>query len=143
MDCRQINKSGPPHARRAPDWRVGLLLVMGLCYLVGCATQGLVTVLPNRDATIGKSKEALLACAGEPTRQTVEGHSVIFLYYKEAQMLQESFPGSKGSFPRPHHGCWASVLLEGDQVSDIGYQSVPSTIDALNHCEAIFAACNP
>lgn len=143
MDYRPISQSGSFHARRTPNRIARLLLVMGLCDLAGCATPEPVTVLPNREATIGKSKEALLACAGQPIRQTVEDQSIIFLYYKEAQMLQESFPGSKGSFPRPHYGCWASVLLEGDRVSDIGYQSVPSTIDAMDRCEAIFAACNP
>ncbi len=141
MDYGRVKKSGAPYARRIPDRRRRLLLVMGLCSLAGCATQESVTVLPNRQATIGMSKEALLACAGQPTRQTVEDRGVLFLYYKEAQMLQESFPGSKGSFARPHHGCWAGVLLEEDRVSDIGYQSVPSTIDSMNDCEAIFAAC--
>jgi hypothetical protein len=102
-----------------------------------------MTVLPNREATIGVSRDALLACAGQPTRQTVEDPQVVLQYYKEAEMLEESFPGSKGSFPRPHRGCWASVVLEGNRISDIGYQSVPSTIDAIDQCEAIFAGCNP
>lgn len=143
MDCRQRSTSGSLHARRPADLRVALLVGMAVWCLAGCATPDLVPALPNRDATIGKSREALLACAGQPARQTVEPRGVILLYYKEAQMLQESFPGSKGSFPRAHHGCWATVLLEGDRVSDIGYQSVPSRIDAMDECEAIFAACSP
>ena len=116
---------------------------MSLCYVVGCATPRGETVLPNRDATIGKTKEALLQCAGQPIREAVQNHSEIFLYYKEAPMMEESFPGTKGSFPRPHHGCWASVLLEGDRVTDIGYRSVPPRIDAFDHCEAIFESCHP
>lgn len=100
---------------------VRIVTLMGLYYLAGCATPELETVLPNRDATIGKTKEALLQCAGQPLREAVQNQSVIFLYYEEAPMLEKSFPGSKGSFPRLHHGCWASVLLEDDRVTDIGY----------------------
>jgi hypothetical protein len=122
---------------------VQVVTLMGLCYLAGCATPKLETVLPNRDATIGKTTEALLQCAGQPVRKAVQNHSEIFLYYNEAPILEESFPGTKGSFPRPHHGCWASVLLEDDRVTDIGYRSVPATIDAVEHCEAIFERCHP
>jgi hypothetical protein len=122
---------------------VSIISLIGLCYLTGCATPQLVTVLPNRDATIGKTKEALLQCAGQPVREEAQNRSIIFRYYKEAPMMEESFPGTKGSFPRPHHGCWASVLLEGDRVTDIGYRSVPPHIDAFDHCEAIFETCHP
>lgn len=119
-------------------------MLMTLSYFHGCATLAQVTpALPNRDATIGKTKGSLLACAGQPIREAVTDHSTVLLYYKEAPMLEESFPASKGSFARAHHGCWASVLLEGDRVTDIGYRSVPSSSDALDHCEAIFEGCNP
>lgn len=100
-------------------------------------------MLLNPDATIGQTKDALLQCAGQPVREAVQNHSVLFLYYNEAPILEESFPASKGSFPRPHHGCWANVLLEDDRVTDIGYRSVPRTIDAVDHCEAIFEQCRP
>lgn len=100
-------------------------------------------MLPNPDATIEKTKEVLLQCAGQPVREAVQNQSVLFLYYNEAPMLEESFPASKGSFSRPHHDCWASVLLEVDRVTDIGYRSVPRTIDAVDHCEAIFENCRP
>jgi hypothetical protein len=122
---------------------VRLAMILGFCAYGGCATPDLEHVLPNRDATIGMTKEALLQCAGQPIREEVQNRRVIFHYYKEAPMLQESFPGTKGSFPRPHHGCWASVLLEGDRVTDIGYRSVPPSIDALAQCEAIFEPCHP
>ena len=118
-------------------------VILGFCFYGGCATPEREYVFPNRDATIGMTKEALLQCAGQPVREAVQNHSVIFLYYKEAPMMEESFPGTKGSFPRPHHGCWANVLLEGDRVTDIGYRSVPPSIDAFDHCEAIFKACPP
>lgn len=140
---QRINQAAPHRRLCNPSLIVSIVTLMGLCYLAGCATPKLEPVLPNRDATIGKTKEALLQCAGQPIREAVQNHNVIFLYYKEAPMLQESFSGSKGSFPRPHHGCWASVLLEDDRVTDIGYRSVPRTIDALDHCEAIFETCHP
>lgn len=122
---------------------VQFAVILGFCYLSGCALPERVTVLPNRDATIGITKATLLQCAGQPIREEGQNQSAIFRYYKEAPMMEESFPGTKGSFPRPHHGCWASVLLEGDRVTDIGYRSVPPSIDAFDHCEAIFQACRP
>jgi hypothetical protein len=122
---------------------VRFTVILAFCYFGGCALPEPVPVLPNREATLGKTKEALLQCAGQPIREAVQNHSVIFLYYKEAPMMEESFPGTKGSSPRPHHGCWASVLLEEDRVTDIGYRSVPPRIDALDHCEAIFQTCHP
>lgn len=118
-----------------------LSILAGLCCLHGCATPEPVRVFPNREAAIGKTTENLVQCAGQPLRQEVQGNKTLFLYYKEAPMLQESFPASKGSFPKPHHGCWAKVVLEEGRVTGIGYQSDPDTFDALSQCEAIFAAC--
>lgn len=81
------------------------LVLMALSYFHGCATPEQVTpVLPNREATIGKSKGSLLACAGQPFREAVTDESTVLLYYKKAPMLEESFPASKGSFARAHHG---------------------------------------
>jgi len=122
---------------------VWLITLMSLCHLQGCATTKTVTGSTNREATIGKTKEELLQCAGKPIREAIQNETVIFSYYREAPMLQESFPASKGSFPRPHHGCWATVQLKEERVMDIGYRSVPNTVDAVNLCEAIFQACHP
>lgn len=144
MNSPQGSRGRLPHSHLCdPGQTVSIIILMSLCHLAGCATPEPVRILPKRDATIGKTKEALLQCAGQPVREAVQNHSVRFLYYKEAPMLEESFPGSKGSVARPHHGCWASVLLEDDRVTDIGYRSVPRTIDAVDHCEAIFESCAP
>lgn len=121
----------------------GVLMAMGLLWLTGCATEPLAQTFPNRDAVIGKSKQVLLACAGEPVREARQDQSTVLMYYKEAPLLEESFFVGKGSRPGVHHGCWASVLVEEDRVADIGYQSVPSYVDALDKCEEIFAVCNP
>ena len=75
-----------------------------------------------------------------PIREARPQESLILMYYKEAPMLQESYFTSKGSRSGVHHGCWAQVLLEGDQVTDLGYQSVPRSVDALDKCEEILAA---
>lgn len=119
------------------------MLFLSLCGLQGCATLQAPVESASRAAIIGKTKQELLQCAGTPIREASEHATVTFSYYKEAPMLQESFPASKGSFPRPHHGCWATVLLKEERVMDIGYRSVPDTIDGANLCDAIFTACLP
>lgn len=119
----------------------GLVLFVSLCALQGCATPQTPAESASQAAIIGKTKQELLQCAGTPIREASEHAIVTFSYYKEAPMLQESFPASKGSFPRPHHGCWATVLLKEERVMDIEYRSVPDTIDGVNLCEAIFTSC--
>ncbi|MER3423145.1 MAG: hypothetical protein C4293_07845 [Nitrospiraceae bacterium] len=133
----------PPHRSLTSDgWLPAVGVVLGGLWLIGCAISPSAMTLPNRDAMIGKSKQAVLACAGQPVREAAQNRSTILMYYKEATLFEESFFGSKGSSPGVHHGCWASVLLEEDRVTDIGYQSVPSTMDALDECEEIFANCS-
>lgn len=39
------------------------------------------------------------------------------------------------------HGCWATVSLADEHVTDVRYRFVPDTIDASNDCEEIFALC--
>lgn len=58
-----------------------VLMLMTLSYFHGCATLAQVTpALPNRDATIGKTKGCLLACAGQPIREAVTDRYASFLY---------------------------------------------------------------
>ena len=115
----------------------------GLLCLGGCASPQSPDqqLLPNRQALIGKTRHDLLACASSPIRETRQGERLILTYYKEAPMPQGSFFTSKASRRGVDHGCWAEVLLEGDRVTDIGYQSVPRGVDALDKCEEIFGAC--
>ncbi len=118
-------------------------LCLALTTLAGCAA-----LLPNgsdeqpaRKILIGKTKQVLLACAGQPINERTDEDRTLLVYYKEASLLEESFPGSKSSFAMEHHGCRATITLQQDRISDIRYQSVPSTYEDEDHCEEIFEPC--
>jgi hypothetical protein len=89
----------------------------------------------------GKSKEQVLACAGSPLREWQEGEITLLRYYREASLLEESMVASKGSRPTLHHGCWATVAMQGNRVDEVRYRFVPDSVDASDHCEEIFAGC--
>jgi hypothetical protein len=95
----------------------------------------------HQTALLGMSRSQLLACAGAPTRESLEGDSALFRYYREAPMLEESIVSSKGSHAGVHKGCWATVVIRAEQVEAVRYRFVPGYIDASNHCEEIFANC--
>lgn len=65
----------------------------------------------------------------------------ILKYYKEASILEESSFVSKSSFPRVHHGCWATLGLKNDRVEGVQYDSVPPSSRHEDHCDQIFANC--
>lgn len=118
-------------------------LCLWMATITGCAE-----VLPNgsavhpaQQALIGKTKQEVFACAGPPVSESTKGDLVVFLYYKEASLLEESFPGSKSSFAKVHHGCRATVFLQHDRVSEVRYDSVPSAHRDEDHCEEIFLSC--
>jgi hypothetical protein len=122
--------------------RIDLFLCAGLV-AAGCATGA-----PNdgddspvQRALIGKTGEAIRACAGPPVYQrSVEG-KVLWIYYKEASQLEESFFGSKSSYAMVHHGCRATLMFENDQVAGVTYKSEPSSYQDEDHCEEIFQSC--
>ena len=95
---------------------------------------------PTAKRLVGKTRTELLQCAGVPLREVPYGHGVIFRYYKEAPMFEESRPFLKGSIAQEHHGCWASLLLENDQVTGVEFRTVPESIE-YDHCEEIFMGC--
>jgi hypothetical protein len=97
---------------------------------------------PTAQRLVGKTRAELLQCAGTPLREEPYGHGVIFRYYKEAPMFEESRPFLKGSIAQEHHGCWASLLLEKNEVTGVEFRTVPESIE-YNHCEEIFAGCTP
>lgn len=115
----------------------------GLALLAGCA--GVVPngtePYPAAQALLGKSTQALLACAGQPVSRRILGEQVLFVYYKEASQLEESFGGSKSSFPMVHHGCRATILVEQDKVTGVQYDSEPSSYQDDEHCDEIFQSC--
>ena len=107
----------------------------------GCASTPLEqSSHPMAQRLIGKTQESILQCAGTPLKQLQYGDGVIFRYYKEAPMFEESRPFLKGSIAQEHHGCWASLLLEKDKVTGVEFRPVPEETE-YDHCEEIFAAC--
>ncbi|MBU6435296.1 MAG: hypothetical protein KJS98_18465 [Nitrospirae bacterium] len=126
----------------------GILFVGTLAMLTwfgagGCTTTPSETPAPSstQQALVGKTKQELLTCAqGRPEEKTVDEITVL-KYYKEASLLEESFPGTKSSFARVHHGCWATLRLTRDVVTEVQYRSVPMDYQDDDHCDEIFALC--
>jgi len=110
--------------------------------LSGCASGPPETKTDNPTAKrlVGKTRAELLQCAGTPLREEPYGHGVVFRYYKEAPMFEESRPFLKGSIAQEHHGCWAGLLLEKDQVTGVEFRPVPDGTE-YDHCEDIFVGC--
>ncbi len=121
-----------------------LALTLGLIAqvsLTSCTAPAHVSEYPNQQRMVGKSKSAILACAGTPQKEASDSERTILRYYREAPILEESRPVGKGSFATIRHGCWATVVLTDDRVVDVHYRFVPPTFDASNDCEDIFDSC--
>ncbi|MEQ1793858.1 MAG: hypothetical protein ABL970_06670 [Nitrospira sp.] len=117
--------------------------LVGLMAISGCATTpAVVGEYPNQQKVMGKSKAAVLACAGKPVKEQSRNDVVLLQYYREAPVLEESQPVGKGSMSTNRHGCWATVVLTDDHVTDIRYRFAPPSMDASNDCEAIFDPCS-
>ena len=108
----------------------------------GCVsdTPEMKTDNPTAKRLVGKTRAELLQCAGTPLREEPYGHGVVFRYYREAPMFEESRPFLKGSIAEGHHGCWASLLLEKDEVTGVEFRPVPDGTE-YDHCEDIFSRC--
>ncbi len=115
--------------------------LLGLMTIAGCATAATVGEYPNQQKVIGKSKADVLACAGKPVKEQTRNDVVLLQYYREAPVLEESQPIGKGSMSTNRHGCWATVVLTDDRVTDVRYRFAPPSMDASNDCEAIFDPC--
>ena len=115
--------------------------LLGLVTIAGCATAATVGEYPNQQKVIGKSKAEVLACAGKPVKEQTRNDVVLLQYYREAPILEESQPVGKGSMSTNRHGCWATVVLTDDRVTDVRYRFAPPSMDASNDCEAIFEPC--
>jgi len=112
--------------------------------LSGCASTPPETKRDNPTARrlLGKTRAELLQCAGTPLREVPYGPGVILRYYKEAPMLEESRSFLKGSTPGEHHGCWASLLIENEEVTGVEFRTVPQGAgNEDDDCEVIFTGC--
>lgn len=119
------------------------VFAVGFCVVLGgCATTDVTDGYPNQRALLKKTRAQLLACAGPPLREITQDGATILTYYRHAPTLERSTVASKGSVPVPHYACWATVLLEGDTVADVRYQSVPAGTNAQDQCETLFDPCS-
>ena len=117
------------------------VLMVGFVGLIGCAAFQPIEPNPIGKVLLGKSKQELISCAGNPLQETKTAEGTVLTYYKEAPMFEESFSFSKGSRSGAHHGCWAHLLMEDDRVVGVEYMSVPRSVDATDHCKEIFHTC--
>ena len=120
---------------------ISVFVVCTAAWLIGCAASQPIAPNPIGKALLGKSKQELVACAGNPLQETKTAEGTVLTYYKEASMLEESFSFSKGSRSGVHHGCWAHLLMGEDRVVGVEYRSAPRSVDATDHCEEIFHTC--
>lgn len=127
------------HRRRClvPWFGLAALALAGCADLMTHETE----TFPAAQALLGKRAEALRACAGPPIATMVRGEQTVWVYFKEASQLEESFAGSKSSVPMVHHGCRARILIEQDRVTGVQYDSEPASYNDDEHCEQIFRAC--
>ena len=120
---------------------ISVLVLSIAVWLIGCVASQPVAPSPIGKVLLGKSKQELVACAGNPVQETKTAEGAVLVYYKEAPMLEESFSFSKGSRSGVHHGCWAHLLMGDDRVVGVEYRSVPRSVDATDHCEEMFRTC--
>jgi len=130
-------------ARRLELLFVVALTMFGWFESSGCtsAPKELPMPSPTQKALIGKSRQELMACAAVQPQESIVGDLTVLKYYKEASILEESFPASKSSVARIHHGCWAALGLKNDRVEGVQYDSVPSSYRDDDHCDEIFENC--
>ena len=113
--------------------------------ITGCAPQipSMVAAPASVEtALIGKTKQELVACSAVTPNERIVGDVTELMFYKEASLLEESFPVSKSNFATVHHGCLAHVHLKDGRVQSIHYHAVPPSYPDYDHCDNIFAACS-
>lgn len=126
---------------KSPLVAIGLGLgLVGLAACAGSTHQG-ESPSSSQAALIGKTKDDLFACAGHPVSEKATPNQTVVVYYREASQLEESFPGSKGSFAMVHHGCRATIIFRDDRIDTVRYESLPRSYRDEDHCEDIFAGC--
>ena len=111
-----------------------LLLVM----LSGCATFSPERPAVSADDLKGKTKQEILACAGQPTHDLQTTGGLVLVYYRAAWSLDRS---SEDRMTGSRPGCRATIRLQDDRVAEARYLSIPESAGALDHCERIFSRC--
>ena len=131
------------HALRRRVASQSIVLVATVLVVCSCSKVKEEHVLPHSAGLTGKKQSAILACAGPPNQEVKTEDAVIWRYYKEAPMFEESSVASKGSIPRLHRGCWANLLVENERIAGVELRAVPDAEAETEDCKAIFASCGP
>lgn len=126
------------------DWPAAVCdmpaVALGVC-LAGCVSPPVSMSRPFGAELVGKSKQDILSCAGNPLREVAVSDGTILRYYREAPMLEESSLGSKGSKAGVHGGCWTNILIVEDHMAGVENRPVPDPLISTDHCEEIFRSC--
>jgi hypothetical protein len=62
---------------------LAFLLIVGSVELIGCAASQPIEPNPIGKTLLGKSKQELVSCAGNPLQETKTAEGTILTYYKE------------------------------------------------------------
>jgi hypothetical protein len=78
-----------------------VVFIAAILVVLGCTSSPPDKPTPSTSTRLlGKSKAAILSCAGIPIMEVGQGALTILRYYKEAPMMEESAVTSKTSRPR-------------------------------------------
>lgn len=126
-------------------WVLIMMLVIPAPVAIdGCVEAPSSRHVSAKQALLGKSEAEILACTGAPRTVSSRDGLRVLSYYKEGGLLEGSFPGTKGSRPEgARHACMAIVTLEKDRVIQVEYLTTPESTATHEHCEEIFARCEP
>lgn len=120
---------------------VWAILTGGGLALLACATTPRDGSFPAQKALLGKTEQEVVACAGKPLSEGMEGNEKTLTYYLDSRANEDTFSGSKSSVIGVRHGCTAELHFKGGRVADVGYK--PSVRGGVEHCAEIFQQCLP
>jgi hypothetical protein len=119
------------------------IAILVFLFVVGCAPAPPVQNHQIRETVIGKTKDAIVLCAGQPVQEVATKEGVVLRYYIEAPMFEESAVFLKSSRPGIHHGCWANLLIDKDLIVGAEYKAVPESFEDVSLCDRLFQSCEP
>lgn len=113
--------------------------------LIGCASSPVESKpKPIAQRLVGKSQTQIRQCAGQPAKEVPYGTGIVLRYYKEASTFEGSTTFLEGSQHMRHRGCWASLLIEQEQVTGVEFEPVPKETNKSDDlCDELFRQCMP
>lgn len=109
--------------------------------LAGCPAAPSYRAYLAQQTLMGKTRQEVVACAGQPLRETQSDAVTILTYYKQGEAVEGAPKEPTTSSPGVTHGCRATVLFKEQRVTGVQYEPVPDFVTAFDHCEELFAAC--